>query len=123
MTTSRSSGPQIVCFDVYEADLRSGELRKQGLRVRLPEQPFQLLAILLEHAGDVVTREDLPSRTRVTKSTPITRWVGDTSIPRRVYLACAGTTSSQRTASTLQQRYFGFFRRVDRWYTTVPQNC
>jgi DNA-binding winged helix-turn-helix (wHTH) protein len=51
MATPRSSGPQIVCFDAYEADLRSGELRKSGLRVRLPEQPFQVLAILLEH-GD-----------------------------------------------------------------------
>jgi len=42
--------------------LRSGELRKQGLRVRLPEQPFQVLAILLEHPGEVVTRESLQKR-------------------------------------------------------------
>jgi TolB-like protein/Flp pilus assembly protein TadD len=62
MATSRSSGPQVVCFGVYEADLRSGELRKSGLRVRLPEQPFQVLAILLEHPGEVVTRESLQKR-------------------------------------------------------------
>src|SRR6201993_1004234 len=62
MATSRSLGPQVVCFDVYEADLRSGELRKSGLRVRLPEQPFQVLAILLEHPGEVVTRESLQKR-------------------------------------------------------------
>jgi TolB-like protein len=62
MATSRSLGPQVVCFGVYEADLRSGELRKQGLRVRLPEQPFQVLAILLEHPGEVVTRESLQKR-------------------------------------------------------------
>src|SRR6266853_1135455 len=54
MGSSRSLGPQVVCFGVYEADLRSGELRKQGLRVRLPEQPFQVLAILLEHPGEAV---------------------------------------------------------------------
>src|SRR6201981_2525683 len=62
MTSSHSPGPQVVCFGVYEADLRSGELRKQGLRVRLPEQPFQVLAILLEHPGEVVTRESLQKR-------------------------------------------------------------
>jgi len=52
----------VVRFGVYEADLRAGELRKRGFRIRLPEQPFQLLAILLEHAGEVVTREDLQKR-------------------------------------------------------------
>src|SRR6266478_2240167 len=62
MASSRSPGPQVVCFDVYEADLRSGELRKQGVRVRLPEQPFQVLAILLEHPGEVVTRESMQKR-------------------------------------------------------------
>lgn len=62
MAISPSSGPQVVRFGVYEADLRAGELRKQGLRIRLPEQPFQLLAILLEHFGEVVTREDLQKR-------------------------------------------------------------
>src|SRR6266446_7486942 len=62
MATTRSPGSRVVCFGVYEADLRSGELRKQGLRVRLPEQPFQVLAILLEHPGEVVTREELQKR-------------------------------------------------------------
>src|SRR5215475_3125291 len=62
MATARPPGSQVVCFGVYEADLRAGELRKQGVRVRLPEQPFQLLAILLEHPGEVVTRETLQKR-------------------------------------------------------------
>jgi TolB-like protein/cytochrome c-type biogenesis protein CcmH/NrfG len=62
MASSRSPGRQVVGFGVYEADLRSGELRKQGQRVRLPEQPFQVLAILLEHPGEVVTRESLQKR-------------------------------------------------------------
>ena len=43
-------------FGVFELDLRAGELRKRDLRVRLQEQPFQLLAMLLEHPGEVVTR-------------------------------------------------------------------
>ena len=45
-------------FDRFELDLRSGELRKSGRRVRLQAQPFQLLTMLLEYAGEVVTREE-----------------------------------------------------------------
>jgi len=62
MATSPSPGPHVVRFGVYDADLSAGELRKQGVRIRLPEQPFQLLAILLERPGEVVTREDLQKR-------------------------------------------------------------
>jgi TolB-like protein/DNA-binding winged helix-turn-helix (wHTH) protein len=46
-------------FGVFEADLRTGELTKNGRRVRLQEQPFQLLAMLLEKPGALVTREEL----------------------------------------------------------------
>jgi len=62
MSIASSSGPQVVRFGVYEVDLRAGELRKQGLRIRLPDQPFQVLAILLEHPGEVITREELQKR-------------------------------------------------------------
>jgi TolB-like protein/DNA-binding winged helix-turn-helix (wHTH) protein/tetratricopeptide (TPR) repeat protein len=51
-----------MCFGPFEADLRSGELRKHGVRLKLQDQPFQVLALLLEHAGDVVTREELRQR-------------------------------------------------------------
>ena len=46
-------------FGVFEMDLRTGELRKHGMQVRLQKQPFQVLAMLLEHPGEVVTREEL----------------------------------------------------------------
>jgi TolB-like protein/DNA-binding winged helix-turn-helix (wHTH) protein/Flp pilus assembly protein TadD len=46
-------------FGVFEVDLRAGELTKRGLRIRLQEQPFQVLAMLLEKPGNVVTREEL----------------------------------------------------------------
>jgi TolB-like protein/DNA-binding winged helix-turn-helix (wHTH) protein/Flp pilus assembly protein TadD len=49
-------------FGVFEVDLLAGELHKHGLKVRLQQQPFQVLAILLEHAGEVVTREELQSK-------------------------------------------------------------
>ena len=51
--------PRILRFGVFEVDLRSGELRKHGLKIKLQEKPFQVLATLLEHPGDVITREDL----------------------------------------------------------------
>jgi TolB-like protein/DNA-binding winged helix-turn-helix (wHTH) protein len=50
---------QVLRFGVFEADGRSRELRKQGVRIRLQEQPFQVLWMLLENAGKVVTREEL----------------------------------------------------------------
>ena len=52
----------VLCFGAFEADLCARELRKAGVKVRLQEQPFQLLALLLEDAGKVVTRDDLRQR-------------------------------------------------------------
>src|ERR1700722_14134249 len=49
-------------FGIFELDLRAGELRKNGLRVRLQEQPFQVLAMLLERPGEVVGREELQKK-------------------------------------------------------------
>ncbi len=46
-------------FGVFEIDLRAAELRKHGVRIKLQEQPFQILSLLLEHPGEVVTREEL----------------------------------------------------------------
>jgi Tol biopolymer transport system component len=53
---------RIVRFGIYELDLASEELRKNGLRIRLTGQPFQILAILLEKPGQVVTREELQKK-------------------------------------------------------------
>ena len=49
-------------FGVFEINLQSGELRKNGIRLRLSGQPFQVLALLIERAGDAVTREELQSK-------------------------------------------------------------
>src|SRR5437899_3100242 len=51
-----------VRFGVFEVDLRAGELRKQGVKIKLQEQPFHLLQMLLEHPGEIVTREELRGR-------------------------------------------------------------
>ena len=57
-----STLPPLVRFANFEVDLRAGELRREGSKVRLQEQPFLLLTVLLESAGEVVTREELRKR-------------------------------------------------------------
>ena len=56
------NGTGTIRFGGFEADLHSGEVRKSGIRVKLQEQPFKVLQILLEHPGKLVTREELQSR-------------------------------------------------------------
>src|SRR5271156_4009025 len=58
MATS-SQIPQVLRFDGFELDVRAGELRKKRTRLRLQGQPLQVLAALLRHPGDLVTREEL----------------------------------------------------------------
>ncbi len=52
----------IIRFGVFEVDLAAGELHRNGLRVRMQEKPFQVLALLLERPGEVVTRDELQQR-------------------------------------------------------------
>jgi len=65
-----SANGRPIRFGPYEADLASGELRKNGRLVRLQEQPFQVLAVLLERPGEVVTRDELRERL----------WAGETFV-------------------------------------------
>src|SRR6202030_1169162 len=51
-----------VRFGAFELDFRASELRKQGAKVKLQEQPFQILQVLLQHPGDIVTREELQQK-------------------------------------------------------------
>ena len=53
---------KVLQFGVFEVHLQTGELRKSGLRIKLQEQPFQILALLLERPGEVITREELRQR-------------------------------------------------------------
>jgi DNA-binding winged helix-turn-helix (wHTH) protein len=57
-------------FGAFDVDLRSGEMHKHGIRLKLQDQPFQVLSLLLEHEGDVVTREELRQKL----------WPGDTFV-------------------------------------------
>jgi DNA-binding winged helix-turn-helix (wHTH) protein len=53
---------RIARFGVFEVDLEAGELRKQGMKIKLQEKPFQVLCLLLERPGMVVTREEIQKR-------------------------------------------------------------
>jgi len=61
---------KIIRFGIFEADLATGKLRKNGVRVRLQEQPFQVLAFLLERPGEMLTRDELQRKL----------WPGDTFV-------------------------------------------
>jgi len=61
---------KIVRFGVFEVDLKACELRKHGFRLKLPEQPFQILTVLLEKPGEIITRDELRNRL----------WQGDTFV-------------------------------------------
>ncbi len=54
--------PRIVHFEDYHADLQTGELRKNGMKIRLSGQPFQILALLLEKPGELITREEIRAK-------------------------------------------------------------
>src|ERR1700743_3149302 len=74
------SDGQPIRFDRYQVDVRSGELRKEGRKIRLQAQPFQLLVLLLQNAGRVVSREDVRREL----------WPGDTFVDFDHGLAAAG---------------------------------
>src|SRR6266496_4897064 len=57
-----SGRPPVIQFGVFEVDSRAGELRKNGLKIRVQQQPFELLMALLERPGEVVSREELRTR-------------------------------------------------------------
>ncbi len=54
-----AQNPHILRFGVFEVDLQAGELRKSGVKIKLQDQPFQILVLLLERPGQVLTREEL----------------------------------------------------------------
>jgi TolB-like protein/DNA-binding winged helix-turn-helix (wHTH) protein/Flp pilus assembly protein TadD len=100
-----------LCFGVFELDLRAGELRKHGLRVRLQEQPFQVLATLVDHPGEVVTREELQKKL----------WPADTFVDfdhglnkaiNKIRDALNDSAESPRFVETVARRGYRFLAEV-----------
>jgi TolB-like protein/DNA-binding winged helix-turn-helix (wHTH) protein/Flp pilus assembly protein TadD len=98
-------------FGVFEMDLRTGELRKHGMQVRLQKQPFQVLTMLLEHAGEVVTREELQKNL----------WPADTFVDfdhglnktiNKIRDALGDSAESPRFLETVSRRGYRFLAEV-----------
>src|SRR5713226_8948929 len=107
----RSECAEILRFGVFEVDLRSGEVHKHGIRLKLQDQPFQVLALLLEHSGDVVTREDLRQKL----------WSADTFVDfdtglntaiNKLREALGDSADSPRFIETLPRRGYRFIAPV-----------
>jgi TolB-like protein/DNA-binding winged helix-turn-helix (wHTH) protein/Flp pilus assembly protein TadD len=102
---------QPIRFDVYEVDLRAGELRKHGIKIRLQEQPFLILQALLETPGQIVTREELEKRI----------WPGDTFVDfdhglhaavNRLRQALGDAADKPRFVETVARRGYRFIGQV-----------
>jgi DNA-binding winged helix-turn-helix (wHTH) protein/tetratricopeptide (TPR) repeat protein len=109
---SNPSQPRIIRFGIFEADLTAGELRKGGVRIRLQEQPFQILAVLLERPAQIVTRDELRNKL----------WPGDTfvdfehgvnSAVARLRDALGDSADNPHYIETLPRRGYRFIGSVD----------
>ena len=98
-------------FGVFELDLRAGELRKRGVRLRLQQQPLLVLAMLLDHPGEVVTREDLQKKL----------WPQDTFVDfdhglnkavNKIREALGDSAESPRFVETVARRGYRFLAQV-----------
>jgi DNA-binding winged helix-turn-helix (wHTH) protein len=110
-TSYGSNGEGTRRFGVFELDLRAGELRRQGLKIKLQEQPFQVLAQLLERPGHVVSREELRNRL----------WPADTFVDfdhslnaaiRRLRDAVGDSAENPRFVETVARRGYRFLAPV-----------
>jgi TolB-like protein/DNA-binding winged helix-turn-helix (wHTH) protein/Tfp pilus assembly protein PilF len=103
---------RLVRFGAFEVDLRSGELHKQGLKIKLQEQPFQILAMLLERPGEVLTREEVCQKL----------WARDTFVDfdhslgtaiKKLRQALGDDAETPRYIETLPRRGYRFIAPVE----------
>jgi cholera toxin transcriptional activator len=101
----------IIHFGIFEANLDTGELRRNGAKIKLQDQPFQLLALLLARPGEIVTREELRSQL----------WSDDTFVDfdhglnaaiKRLRDALGDTADNPRFVETLSRRGYRFVAPV-----------
>ena len=112
-----TESPSRVTFGLFEADLQTGELWKAGKRIKIQSQPFKVLATLLEHPGEVVTREELQLRL----------WGKDTTVDfdhslgtaiNKIREALGDSADNPRFIETLARRGYRFIAPVG--YPVVP---
>jgi cholera toxin transcriptional activator len=112
MSASQDShSGKIIKFGLFELDLAAGELRKNGTKLRLQEQPFQVLALLLDRSGEVVTREELRQKL----------WPADTFVDfdhslntsvNKLRDALGDSASTPRYIETLPRRGYRFIAPI-----------
>ena len=100
-------------FGVFEADAATGELRKQGIRIKLNAQPFQVLLMLLDRPGEVLTREQI-SQALWSDGTFVDYEHGVNSAVNRIRDALGDTASNPRFVETLARRGYRFVAPVER---------
>ncbi len=109
---SSAASTRIYRFGIFEVDVKASELRKNGLRLKLPEQPFQILAVLLERPGEIITRDEL--RTRL--------WPGDTFVDfdhglnnavMRLRETLGDSSENPRFVETIPRRGYRFIAPVE----------
>jgi Tol biopolymer transport system component/DNA-binding winged helix-turn-helix (wHTH) protein len=107
----QSQLPRVLRFGTFEVDVPAGELRKNGLKLKLQEQPFQVLCVLVEHPGEVVTREELRNRL----------WPADTFVDfdhglnaavKRLRDALGDDPDNPRFVETLARRGYRFIGNI-----------
>ncbi|MCH8947330.1 MAG: winged helix-turn-helix domain-containing protein [Acidobacteria bacterium] len=112
MVQTPTSASQVVRFGVFEVDLQAAELRKNGVKVKLQEQPFQILNLLLERPGKVVTREEIQKKL----------WPADTFVDfehslnaavKRLREALGDSADNPRFVETLPRRGYRFIYPVE----------
>ena len=114
--TEDSTGPQTAPryrFGIFEVDAATGELRRQGLRVKLNTQPFQVLLMLLDRPGQLLTREEI-SRELWPDGTFVDYEHGVNSAINRIREALGDTAASPRFLETLARRGYRFIAPVER---------
>src|SRR2546430_2875798 len=112
MAGPQQSARRVGRFGVFQVDLGAGELFKQGIKIRLQQQPLRVLALLWEHAGEVVRREDLrqaiwPAGTFVEFD------VGLDAAIHKLRAALDDSAESPRFVETLPRRGYRFIAAVD----------
>jgi DNA-binding winged helix-turn-helix (wHTH) protein/TolB-like protein/Flp pilus assembly protein TadD len=119
MVGPERSPRRVVRFGVFEVDLNAGELFKQGIKIRIQQQPFRILALLLERPGDVVTREDL-RRAIWPAGTFVEFDVGLDAAIHKLRSALGDSAESPRLVETLPRRGYRFIASVEGEVAATP---
>jgi Tol biopolymer transport system component/DNA-binding winged helix-turn-helix (wHTH) protein len=104
---------RVIRFGVFEVDLDKGEVRKNGLKLRLRGQPFQVLAILLEHPGEVVTRQDFQQRLWTNDETFVDFEHGLNAVVNRLREVLGDSPENPRFIETVPRRGYRWMAPVE----------